>query len=172
MMRMKILRVVTKQQKALAKQLARGRIFATGKAFTPFARAKVYNSLLELARDTNDAEAGGPDIGAVSAVSPAAATPLASAAQAADASSASAHPSEGEETSGAPQAKPRPQSCDEIGLGSVVLATTGGVGDGWFEAFVVSINGEALTLKWRDYPAERNIVRRRTQLALLPADQN
>jgi hypothetical protein len=40
-------RVVTEQQKALAKQLARGRIFATGKAFTPFARADRINDSLD-----------------------------------------------------------------------------------------------------------------------------
>jgi hypothetical protein len=43
--------------------------------------------------------------------------------------------------------------------------------EGWFEAFVIGINGEALTLKWRDY-AEPTVVRRRNQLALLPPEQS
>jgi hypothetical protein len=58
---------------------------------------------------------------------------------------------------------------DEIGLGSLVLALDPST-EGWFEALVIGINGEALTLKWRDY-AEPTFVRRRNQLALLPPDQ-
>jgi len=38
LMQMRILRVETDEQKALARQLARGRVFARGRAFTPFAR--------------------------------------------------------------------------------------------------------------------------------------
>ena len=44
------------------------------------------------------------------------------------------------------------------------------VEDGWFEALVIAVNGDMLTLRWRDYPHERTVVRRRTQLALLPPD--
>jgi hypothetical protein len=65
----------------------------------------------------------------------------------------------------------RPQSWDEIGIGSVVLATAG-VEDGWWESIVIGVNGEALTLKWRDFPREPVFVRRRTELALLPAVTN
>src|SRR5829696_5117738 len=39
LMQMRVLKVETEEQKALARQLARGRVFATGQAFTPFARA-------------------------------------------------------------------------------------------------------------------------------------
>jgi hypothetical protein len=35
---------------------------------------------------------------------------------------------------------------------------------------VLGVNGEMLTLKWRDYPRERTFVRRRTELALLPVN--
>src|SRR5215212_9130862 len=64
----------------------------------------------------------------------------------------------------------RPQSWDEIGIGSVVLATVG-VEDGWWESIVIGVNGEALTLKWRDFPREPVFVRRRTKLALLPCSR-
>ena len=67
----------------------------------------------------------------------------------------------------APSVSPRPESWDEIGIGSVVLATAG-AGDGWWESIVIGVNGETFTLKWRDYPRERTFVRRRTELALLP----
>ena len=65
-----------------------------------------------------------------------------------------------------------PASLDDIEVGSVVLATTGGVGDGWFESIVIRIDGDDLvTLKWRDYPKDRVFARRRHQLALLPQEQ-
>ena len=65
----------------------------------------------------------------------------------------------------------RPQSWEEIGIGSVVLAHES-VDEGWWESVVLGINGEALTLKWRDFPREPVFVRRRTKLALLPAAAN
>ncbi len=49
LMNMRVLRVKTEEQKALARQLARGRVFATGRAFTPFARANLYSKLVEVA---------------------------------------------------------------------------------------------------------------------------
>ena len=39
LMKMRVLRVETEEQKAVARQLAPGRVFASGRAFTPFARA-------------------------------------------------------------------------------------------------------------------------------------
>src|SRR5829696_7503888 len=49
LMNMRVLRVETEEQKALARQLAPGRVFASGRAFTPFARANLYSKLVELA---------------------------------------------------------------------------------------------------------------------------
>ena len=40
LMHMKILRIITEEQRALAKQLPRGRIFSSGRAFAPFAQRK------------------------------------------------------------------------------------------------------------------------------------
>jgi DNA-binding IclR family transcriptional regulator len=39
--------------------------------------------------------------------------------------------------------------------------------DGWYEAIVVEQNGEMFTLRWRDYPRERRVVRHRLRLGLL-----
>jgi hypothetical protein len=47
-----------------------------------------------------------------------------------------------------------------------VLATIG-VEDGWWEAVVIGLNGEMLNLRWRDFPGERTVLRRRSQVALL-----
>ena len=41
LMNMRVLRVETEEQKAVARQLAPGRVFATGRAFTPFPRANL-----------------------------------------------------------------------------------------------------------------------------------
>ena len=68
----------------------------------------------------------------------------------------------------APILKP---SRDEIGVGSLVLATVG-VEDGWWEALVIRLDGDVLTLKWRDFPREPTVMRRRTELALLPTGAN
>ena len=65
--------------------------------------------------------------------------------------------------------EPKPRDWDEIGIGSLVLAVDEDYG--WFESRVVGTNGDAFTLKFRDYPGEPTFVRRRNQLALLPPDQ-
>src|SRR5687768_4741185 len=53
LMRMHVLKVETDEQKEVARQLAPGRVFASGRAFTPFARASVFSKLVELARGAN-----------------------------------------------------------------------------------------------------------------------
>jgi hypothetical protein len=62
-----------------------------------------------------------------------------------------------------------PTPCDpaEIGLGSVVLAHEG-PDEGWWEAEVIGINGRVFSLRWRDYPTQPTILRKATELALLP----
>ena len=72
-----------------------------------------------------------------------------------------------ERPSSIPSPKAHPRTWDEIGVGSLVLATIG-VEDGWWEAVVERVEGELLTLRWRDWPKEPRFVRRRKQLALLP----
>jgi hypothetical protein len=57
----------------------------------------------------------------------------------------------------------------DIGPGSVVLATEGPE-EGWFEAVVVTVEGELLKLRWRDYPGIPAFSKRLTQVALLPPD--
>jgi hypothetical protein len=59
-----------------------------------------------------------------------------------------------------------PHSWDRIGLGDLVVAQEA-IEDGWYEAIVVEVNGDMLTLRWRDYPRERRFVRHRFQVALL-----
>ena len=57
-------------------------------------------------------------------------------------------------------------SWETIRSGSVVLAPAA-ADEGWWEAIVVKVAGDWLTLRWRDYPNEPLIVRQRHRLALL-----
>ncbi|EHP92272.1 hypothetical protein MetexDRAFT_2839 [Methylorubrum extorquens DSM 13060] len=63
--------------------------------------------------------------------------------------------------------QPKPLDPTEIGLGSVVLAHEG-PDEGWWEAEVIGINGRVFSLRWRDYPTQPTILRKATELALLP----
>ena len=158
LMKMRVLRVETEEQKAVARQLAPGRVFASGRAFTPFARTAVFSQLVELAGDSSDPSTKGSTSGKPGAV-----------ASNGSAASGDQGPGPAPTAPADPKGGPsRPQSWDEIVIGSVVLATAG-VEDGWWESIVIGVNGEALTLKWRDFPREPVFVRRRTELALLPA---
>jgi len=66
--------------------------------------------------------------------------------------------------------QPKPREPAEIGLGSVVLAHEG-PDEGWWEAEVIGINGRTFSLRWHDYPTQPTILRKATELALLPPDQ-
>lgn len=65
--------------------------------------------------------------------------------------------------------QPKPRDSAEIGLGSTVLAHEG-PDEGWWEAEVIGINGRVFSLRWRDYPTQPTILRKATELALLPPD--
>ena len=159
LMKMRVLRVETEEQKAVARQLAPGRVFASGRAFTPFARTAVFSQLVELAGDSSDPSTKGSTSGKPGAV-----------ASNGSAASGDQGPGPAPTAPADPKGGPsRPQSWDDIGIGSVVLATVERVEEGWWESIVIGVNGEALTLKWRDYPREKVFVRRRSALALLPA---
>ena len=158
LMKMRVLRVETEEQKAVARQLAPGRVFASGRAFTPFARAAVFSQLVELAGGSSDPSTNGSTSGKPGVV-----------ASNGSAASGDQGPGPAPTAPADPKGGPsRPQSWDDIGIGSVVLAHES-LDEGWWESVVLGINGEALTLKWRDYPREKVFVRRRTALALLPA---
>jgi hypothetical protein len=126
----------------IAARLPVGRVHATGRMFVPFVRQDLYDKLLAAAANGNT-----------------------------DPSS----PSNG--SSGASGSTPGgsvphlPQTWQSIGIGDLVVANDSQE-DGWYEAVVVEANGDMLTLRWRDYPRERRIVRHRWRLGLLyPGNQ-
>jgi len=136
------LRVVPTDQPKVAEIAARlpvGRVHATGKTFVPFVRRDLYDKLIAAAGSGN---------GAISVR-----TAASQASGAAKANPPSANPN-------------LPHGWDQIGLGDLVVAQEA-LEDGWYDAIVVEVNGDMLTLRWRDYPRERRIVRHRFRVALL-----
>jgi hypothetical protein len=154
LMKMRVLQVETEEQKEVARQLQPGRVLASGRAFTPFARREVFGKLVEFAQgsevstNATATETAGNDNG----------------------QGASAQGSGGASMSSAATAPKSPEDWDQIGVGSVVLAEDDP--DGWWECIVIGENGDAVTLKWRDWPRHPTFVRRRTELALLPPGQH
>ena len=156
MMRMCVVPVQTDPLRELAASLPRGRVFASGRAFTPFIRVKLFERLTEATKDliglvanNNGDSMEGSD-----------AETVGDAQQSATEDQASASDEES-------KAEQRPTRPEQIGFGSTVLATTGPA-EGWFEAEVIGLNGGMLTLKWQDYPGEPSFVRRRHEVGFLP----
>jgi hypothetical protein len=123
----------------LATQLPVGRIHATGRTFVPFIRRDLYDKLVAAAPNGN-----------------------------AHPTSTLASGGTGAAGLGAPggSAPNLPKTWQEISLGDLVVAQEG-TEDGWYEAIVAEVNGDMLTLRWRDYPRERRVVRHRQRLGLL-----
>jgi hypothetical protein len=63
-----------------------------------------------------------------------------------------------------------PHNWDEIAVGHLVIANEG-PGWGWFDAIVVEVNGDMLTLHWRDFPWQPNVVQHRSSVALIKPAQ-
>ncbi len=63
-----------------------------------------------------------------------------------------------------PAAPGLPASWDKIEVGQLVIAAEG---QPWYAAIVVARDGDMLTLKWRDYPQEPNVIRHASAVALL-----
>jgi hypothetical protein len=59
-----------------------------------------------------------------------------------------------------------PTTWDDIAVGHLVIAHESAI-QGWWEAVVLAREGDMLTLKWRDYPWQSNVVRHVTTVALM-----
>jgi len=144
LMGMRVLRLKTDQQRAIAAKLPRGRVFGSGKALVPFVAKRLYESLAGFGGAEVGAQPGGPE-------------PACAAAPGQD--------------SGMPRGdgdSKLPASVDDLEAGHVVLACEGPA-LGWYEAIVIKVDDDDLvTLKWRDFPRHPVFARRRWQLALLP----
>jgi len=135
LMKMRVLQVETEEQKAVARQLKPGRVFENGQAFTPFARREVFSKVVGFAQ--------GPETSTSAMASEAPE-------KSSNGQDASAQAAGGASMSNATSAPKSPEDWDQIGVGSVVLAEDDP--DGWWESIVIGENGDAVTLKWRDWP--------------------
>lgn len=151
----------------LADRLPQGRIFESGKAFVPFVARPLYERLAALGGIPVTPPAPKPEKVTKPAKAPEKAAPGKNAKpspKAAKLAASTATPSPSVEASGVPLDWPH------IREGSLVLATTGGGAEGWFESIVVEAKADDLmVLRWRDFADEALFLRRRDQLALLPA---
>ncbi len=60
-----------------------------------------------------------------------------------------------------------PISWGTLALRQLILAQDAKPENGWWEAEIVEIKGEYITLQWRDFPRQPKVSRRRTDIALL-----
>ena len=147
LMGMKCFHPQSEQERALAAQLPRGRIFASGKAFVPFVASGLYKRLCELSSLTATSP---PEAQEIECPAPASPDEVALAI-AADEGRVEA---------------PGDREVD-IAPGAVVLACESR-DLGFFEAIVVRIDGEVLSLRWENWPKLPIFTRRRWQVAPLP----
>jgi hypothetical protein len=106
----------------LATQLPVGRIHATGRTFVPFIRRDLYDKLVAASPNGNAHPTSPPAGGSSGAVG---ATPPGG------------------------SAPNLPKTWQEICLGDLVVAQEAPE-DGWYEAIVAEVNGDMLTVRWRD----------------------
>ncbi|MCJ2084165.1 hypothetical protein [Methylobacterium sp. J-090] len=143
---------VTEAHHALASSLASGKIFQkSGLAFVPYASKQTYASLLEAA--------GLPDTPP---------SPKAASKAAGNPPAPKGGQGGGDTPGGAGGAYKRPAEWADICVGALVLATTGGPQEGWFEAVVRFTKADLnYVLSWRDWPLEPEFTRHVSELALL-----
>jgi hypothetical protein len=137
-MGLRVLKLATAEQRDFAVELPAGRIHANGRGFVPFIRKDLYARLVELAERAPAPEQQPGEAGA-----------------------------QAEPAANVPGPSGRfPRTWDEIDVGHLVIAQESPA-DGWFEAIVIAKEDDLFTLRWRDYPRQKNVVRHRLTLALL-----
>jgi hypothetical protein len=150
-LKLNVLRIETPDQIELARELPAGQILASGKGLVSSVRQDLYDKLVAAVVVAKKADAP-PErpprtVGGMSAVA--------------------------QTASEAPKPKQPPTSWAEIDVGDLVLAedrqpNNGYPNNGWYEAVVLEQLGDnQLKIRFRDYPEEGTVVRRRNQLALL-----
>lgn len=159
----RVLALTTEAHPHVAAQLSRGRLFENGRAFVPFVKAALYETLAKMA------EAAAPNSTEAAPSSTEAAPADVAAPQAASADARAPAP---EPVRSLPVVvNPRvrrggPRDWDEIEPGSLVLAYDREY-EAWYEAIVVQVLGSAYRVRFRDYPEEGVLMRRRENIALL-----
>jgi len=137
----------------LGMKLPVGRIYARGKAFIPNIKRDLYDKLLAAVAISEEADR-----------SPAERTGAATGAQ--EGSTGVAPSTDVGAAILPPLASGLPQNWESIAVGNMVLIGAG-PGDGWWEAIVLTRDGEILTLRCRDFPKEPIYQRHISTIALI-----
>jgi hypothetical protein len=141
-LKLQTLKIETAEQVDLAKRLPVGAILAAGRATVPLVSKALFDKLLAL-RPTSANPPSGDAPAAVAPLRPASAR-------------------------NQPQPKRPPITWAEIDVGDLVLVENWEPETGWYEAVVLEkLGDDEFKLRFRDYPEEGTLVRRRNQLALL-----
>lgn len=142
MMEMAVLPISSVEVKGAAAGLPKGKVFASGKAFVPFVKAGVYEKLIAFLPEADRPKKP----------------------KAKKKTAAPAKKGKPEEQEAPP---PLPASWNKIEVGALVMASLDPF-EPWFKCIVVSERANGLfVLRWRDYPDDPKIVRRREDIALL-----
>jgi hypothetical protein len=130
--------------RAIAKSLPLGKVFRTGRAFVPFVARAAFDKLATLVEGGIGKRSGRTQ----GARQPPSAYPVAA-------------------MFDADAAKTADTLWSKIEIGAVVLASQPHIyGEGWWESIVVAVNGDRLTLRWTDTPAEKPFYAARRDVAL------
>ncbi|RVG23663.1 hypothetical protein [Sinorhizobium meliloti] len=146
LMDMALIAVSNDELAAIAKNLPRGKLFDSGKAFVPFVKRTTYDQLATYLDDDYIASATAR-VEAVAAAACAAAEDYAKA-------------SKGEVPAR------QPEDWSKLLVGDLVLARETAE-EGWFEAIVVEATDDRFGLRWRDWPELPRFTRALTDIALL-----
>jgi hypothetical protein len=151
---------------AAVAQIPRGRIYATGKAFVPFVKRDLYERLLATVRPSTGEQGAltaGQTVGQATE-------------GAKDPQPDVARPTEDDRPPVTGPSEPeihplqvaygRPTDWQAVAKDDLVLAQES-LSDGWWEAVIVELEGDVITLQWRDYPRLPKFLRHREGLALI-----
>lgn len=141
MMEMAVLPITTDEVRQAVSPLPKGKVFASGRAFVPFVKMSVYEKLVAFLPEADRPKKPKPKP-----------KPL------------TRKPAAKPNSDAAPSL---PATWSKIAVGSLVLATVDPQ-EPWFKCVVVSERANGLyVLRWRDFPDDPKIVRRREDIALL-----
>jgi hypothetical protein len=138
----------------IAEKLPVGRIHANGRGFVPNVRRDLYAKLVEAAAANNGGNGHGRNGHRKEKQAEGASEPK--------------QPARGPQTEPAapPVAQGYPKDWQDLTVGHLVLATEGG-GGGWWEAIVIGVEGDMVTMRWRDYQGHPKLVQHRAAVALM-----
>jgi hypothetical protein len=148
---LRALRIETADQVELARQLPSGQIHALHRGTLPAVSEELFRKLLEM----------WPSLDCDASEQPSSVED--------DAETAATVTDRSQQASAAAEPKRSPSSWSEIEVGDLVFVEDLRAGFGWYEAVVLEqIGDDEFKLRFRDYPEEGSMVRRRDQLGLLP----